>query len=136
MNTNRLINFINPPSLPKPVGYTHVVTASGGRTVYKSSQVPLDAKGKLVSEGDLRAQATQVFRNLQAALKAAGADFSSVVKLGFYFTDISQIAIVREVRDQFLETAHPPTSTAVEVSRLFREGILIEVDAIAVLPLA
>jgi enamine deaminase RidA (YjgF/YER057c/UK114 family) len=43
---------------------------------------------------------------------------------------------VREVRDQFLDTANPPASTAVEVSRLLREGILIEVDAIAVLPSA
>jgi enamine deaminase RidA (YjgF/YER057c/UK114 family) len=70
---------------------------------------------------------------LQAALESAGADFSHVVKLGFYFTDISQIAVVREVRDKFVNTATPPASTAVEVRRLFREGILIEVDAVAVL---
>jgi reactive intermediate/imine deaminase len=126
--------FINPSDLPKPVGYTHVVAATGGTTIYISGQVPIAADGSLVGEGDLRAQATQVFRNLRAALESAGADFNHVVKLGFYFTDISQIAIVREVRDQFLNTQNPPASTAVEVSRLFREGILIEVDAIAVLP--
>ena len=125
--------FLNPPSLPKPAGYTHIVAAAGGTTIFVSGRVPLDADGNLVGDRDLRAQAMQIFRNLQVALEAVGADFNSVVKLGFYFTDISQIAVVREVRDQFINTANPPASTAVEVSRLFREGILIEVDAIAVL---
>jgi reactive intermediate/imine deaminase len=125
--------FINPSSLTRPVGYTHVVATAGVTTIYISGQVPLDAAGNLVGEGDLHAQATQVFRNLRAALEAAGADFNAVVKLGFYFTDISQIAIVREVRDQFINTTNPPASTAVEVSRLFREGNLFEADAIAVL---
>jgi len=131
---NASFQFTNPPALSKPVGYTHVVIVTGGRNVYISGQVPLDAEGKLVGEGDLRAQATQVFRNLNSALESVGADFNSVVKLGFYFTDISQIAVVREVRDQFINRQYPPASTAVEVRRLFREGILIEVDAIAVLP--
>jgi len=133
MSAGSEIHFINSPSLTKPAGYTHVVSASGGTAIYISGQVPLDTDGNLVGEGDLRAQANQVFRNLQAALEAAGADFNSVVKLGFYFTDISQITVVREVRDQFINTANPPASTAVEVRRLFRESILIEVDAIAVL---
>jgi len=127
------VRFLNPPSLPRPAGYTHIVAAAGGTTIFVSGQVPLDADGNLVGDRDLRAQAMQVFRNLQVALEAVGADFNSVVKLGFYFTDISQIAVVREDRDQFMNTANPPASTAVEVSRLFREGILIEVDAIAVL---
>lgn len=133
MSAESGIHFINPPSLPKPAGYTHIVAATGGTTIYISGQVPLDAEGKLVGDGDLSAQAMQVFRNLQAALESAGADFNSVVKLGFFFPEISQIAVVREVRDQFISTANPPARTAVEVSRLFREGILIEVDAIAVL---
>lgn len=134
MSAGSGIHFINPPLLPEPAGYTHVVSASGGTSIYISGQVPLDAAGNLVGAGDLRAQAWQVFRNLKAALESAGTDFSSVVKLGFYFTDISQIAVVREVRDQFINTDNPPASTAVQVIRLFREGILIEVDAIAVLP--
>jgi reactive intermediate/imine deaminase len=134
MTSQSSTQFINPPQLPKPVGYSHIAKATGSTTIYISGQVPLDADGKLVGEGDLRAQVTQAFRNLEVALRAAGADFSNVVKLGFYFTDISQIAVVREVRDQYLNTAAPATSTAVEVRRLFREGILIEVDAVAVLP--
>ncbi|HLD93582.1 MAG TPA: RidA family protein [Anaerolineales bacterium] len=131
-NKSLNIRFINPSSLAKPFGYSHVVQVTGGTTFYISGQVPLDAEGNWWGEGDLRAQATQVFRNLKAALEAAGADFNSVVKLGFYLTDISQIAVVREVRDQYINTENPPASTAVQVSRLFRDGILIEVDAIAV----
>jgi len=54
------------------------------------------------------------------------------VKLGYYLTDISRIGAVRGIRDEYVDTENPPASTAVEVSRLFREGLLIEVEAVAV----
>jgi reactive intermediate/imine deaminase len=126
--------FLNPPALPQPFGYTHVVEAHGGRTVYISGQVAMDTAGNLVGEGDLRAQATQVFTNLAAALAAVGASFEHVVKLTYFLLDISQIAVVRTVRDQFINTHQPPASSAVEIRRLFRDGLLIEVEAIAVIP--
>lgn len=131
---NPTLRFINPPSLPKPTGYSHIAEVSGGRTVYISGQVPLDASGNLIGPGDLRAQTTQVFNNLKHALEAVGADFPSVAKLGFYLLDISQVAIVREVRDQFLDPRNPPASTAVQVSGLVRKEFLVEIDAIAVIP--
>jgi enamine deaminase RidA (YjgF/YER057c/UK114 family) len=80
----------------------------------------------------MRAQAQQTFENLKAALEASGANFGNVVKLNYYFSDIAQLGAVREVRDEFINTANPPASTAVEVKRLFREPFLIEVEAIAV----
>lgn len=132
--TNQTVRFINPPTISKPVGYSHIAEVSGGKTIYISGQVPLDVEGNLIGPGDLRAQAMQVFANLKAALAEVGADFNSVVKFGFYLLDISQIQVVRDVRNQFINTAQPPASTAVEVSSLFREGILIEVEAIAVAP--
>lgn len=122
----------NPNSLSKPKGYTHVVEALRGRTVYVSGQVALDANGALVGAGDFEVQCVQVFENLKAALAEAGADFNCVVKLGFYFKDIANIAIARSVRDRYLSATHPPASTAVEVRRLVSEDWLIEVDAIAV----
>jgi len=61
------IKRTNPPTLSKPTGYTHVVEATGGRTVYISGQIALDKDGKVVGEGDMKAQAEQVFRNLQSA---------------------------------------------------------------------
>lgn len=126
------LRFSNPPDLAPAPGYTQVVEATAGRTIYVSGQVALDRNGQIVGEGDLEAQARQVFENLGAALGAAGASFGDVVKLGYYLTDISRVGAVRGVRDEYVDTDNPPASTAVEVSRLFREGLLIEIEAVAV----
>jgi reactive intermediate/imine deaminase len=126
-----MIRFENPPGLPAPAGYSHVVEVRGGRTLYISGQLALDAAGQLVGPGDMRAQAQQVFTNLKTALAAVSADFCNVVKLTYYLTDIAQIQAVREVRDQFVDVQNPPTSSAVEVRRLLRDEFLIEIDAIA-----
>jgi len=128
-----VIRFVNPDSISKPFGYSHVAEVTNARMIYISGQVALDQAGNLVGEGDMRAQAQQVFANLRAALEAVGADFNNVVKLNFYLLDISQVQAIREVRDQYVNTQRPPTSTAVEVRRLFREDILIEVEAVAAL---
>lgn len=128
------IRFVDPSSLPRPVGYSHVAEVSNGKTIYISGQVALDQSGNLVGLNDLRAQTQQVFTNLKAALEVVGANFDCVVKLNYYLLDISQIQLVREVRDQFVNTHQPPTSSAVEVRRLFRDDLLIEIDAVAVIP--
>jgi enamine deaminase RidA (YjgF/YER057c/UK114 family) len=94
-----------------------------------SGQVALDEHGELVGPGDMEAQAWQVFANLNRALAAAGAAFTDVIKLNFYLTDISQIAVVRPVRDEYVDTARPPASTAVQVGALFRPGLMLEVEA-------
>jgi enamine deaminase RidA (YjgF/YER057c/UK114 family) len=128
--------FINPPTIGAPRGYTHVVEVTGpGRTVYIAGQLGYDVSGKTPEPGDFQAQATQVFENLKAALASVGASFEHVVKLNTFLTDIrGQIPIYRGVRDRYVNTAAPPASTTVEISRLAREGALIEVEAIAVLP--
>lgn len=126
------LRFINPEALPQPPGYTHVVEARGGRTLYLAGQVALDAEGNLVGEGDVEAQAEQVFRNLGLALEAAGAGFGDVVKLGIYVTDFERVGALRDVRDRYIDVTRPPASTAVAVKRLFREEFLIEIDAVAV----
>jgi reactive intermediate/imine deaminase len=124
--------FINPPTLPQPVGYTHVVAATGSRAIYVSGQVALDASGNLVGPGDARAQAQQIFANIRAALAAAGANFADVVKLTFFVLDVAHMPAIREVRDQYVNREHPPASSAVEVRRLVREEFLLEIEAIAV----
>jgi enamine deaminase RidA (YjgF/YER057c/UK114 family) len=95
--------FINPEGIPKSSGYTQVVAVRGGRTVYIAGQVAFNAKGELVGAGDLRAQLVQVFQNLRTALAAAGATTADVVKLNYYVVSYkpNQIALIREVRDQF-----------------------------------
>ena len=66
-------------------------------------------------------------------LQAVGAGFQQVVKLTYYLVDASQLPIVREVRDQYVNTQQPPASTAVEVRRLARDDLLIEIEAVAVI---
>jgi enamine deaminase RidA (YjgF/YER057c/UK114 family) len=126
-------NFINPETMHRPIGYTHVVEVTAGRPVYIAGQVALDPSGAIVGPGDIRTQARQVFDNLQAALQAVGAGFEQVVKLTYYLVDATQLPVVREIRDQYVNTQQPPASTAVEVRRLVQEDLLIEVEAIAVI---
>ena len=123
--------FINPPTMHQPTGYTHVVEVTEGRPIYIAGQIALDPTGALVGPGDIRAQTRQVFQNLQAALQAVGVGFEQVVKLNYYLVDATQLPVVREIRDEFLNTHQPPASTALEVRRLARDDLLIEVDAVA-----
>lgn len=128
------VRFVKSESLPPSPGYSQAVEVKRGRIIYVAGQVALDRSGKVVGEGDMRAQAQQTFENVRSALEASGATFDNVVKLNYYFSDITQLAVVREVRDKFINAANPPASTAVEVKRLFREPFLIEVEAVAVVP--
>jgi len=127
-------DFINPAAMHHPAGYTRVVEVTAGRLVYIAGQVALDPTGALVGPGDIRAQARQVFDNLQAGLQAVGAGFEQVVKLNLYLLDATQLPAVREVRERYVDTARPPASTAVEVGRLALDGLLLEIEAVAILP--
>jgi enamine deaminase RidA (YjgF/YER057c/UK114 family) len=131
------LRVLNPSAISKPTGYSHVVEVMGpGRTVYVAGQLGLNADGWLVGgPNDFRAQAIQTYENLKAALAAVGAGFEHVVKLTNYLTDLhTQLPIFREVRDRYVRTELPPASTTVQIARLAREGALIEIEAIAVLP--
>src|SRR5207245_4676032 len=119
------IKRTNPPTLSKPTGYTHIVEVMGGKTVYISGQIALDKDGKVVGEGDMKAQAEQVFKNLQAALAAAGATFKDVVKMNTYTTDISQVQAVRDVRGRYFGDV-TPASTLVQVVHLARPEFMLE----------
>ena len=121
----------NPPTLSKPTGYTHVVEVTGpGKIVYIAGQIALDKDGKVVGDGDMKAQAEQVFKNLEAALAAAGAKFSDVVKMNTYITDMDKAPAVREVRARYFgETT--PASTLVQVAKLARPEFMLEIEVIA-----
>jgi 2-iminobutanoate/2-iminopropanoate deaminase len=126
------IKRTNPPTLSKPAGYTHVVEVSGPvRTIYLAGQVATDKDGNIVGANDMKAQADQVFKNIEAALTAAGARFSDVVKVNIYTTDIGQVQAVRDARQRYLGDA-PPASTLVQVVHLARPEFMLEIEAIAV----
>jgi 2-iminobutanoate/2-iminopropanoate deaminase len=123
----------NPPALSTPTGYTHIVEVTGpAKTIYISGQIAYDKDGKLVgAPGDMKAQAEQVFKNLETALTVAGAKFSDVVKMNSYITDMSKVQAVRDVRAKYFTTA-APASTFVEVKGLVRPELLLEIEVIAV----
>ena len=128
------IRFINPDTLHKPPAYTQVVEVTGpGRTVFISGQLGGGIDGKLVSS-DFRTQAVQVFDNLKAALAAVGASFKDVVKVNSYLADVADLPVLREVRMGFLNAEALPASTTLGGLSFAREGALLEVEVVAVLP--
>lgn len=124
--------FINPATISKPPGYTHVVEITGpGKTIYIAGQLGIDPAGNMAP--DFRGQTVQAFENLKNALAAVGADVANIVKINNYIVDIpANIAAYREIRDRYLNMAAPPASTAVGVPALARPGALFEIEAIAV----
>ncbi|MGR3778519.1 RidA family protein [Bacillus paramycoides] len=125
--------FINPENMPATFGYSHIVEVSNAkRTIYISGQVAINTDGHIVGIGDLATQTRQVFENIKIALKTSELNFDDVVKLTFFLTDISQMAIVRDIRDQYINTNNPPASSALEVNKLIHDELLIEIEAIAV----
>src|SRR6478735_4432184 len=116
--------YINPPGLTKPSGYTHVVLAADGRTVYIAGQVAFDSTGAVVGGGDFRAQAERVYANLRIALASVGATFSDVVKMTTFITDLANVAALREVRGKYLDPARPPANSLIGVATLARPELL------------
>jgi enamine deaminase RidA (YjgF/YER057c/UK114 family) len=130
------IRFINPENLVQSPAYTQVVEVTApGRTIYVSGQLGTTRGGKLAG-GDFPAQAEQVFQNLKAALAAAGAGFADVVKMVSYLKDISHLPTLREVRARHLNLAALPASTTIGGMGFALEGALLEVEVIAVVPIA
>jgi enamine deaminase RidA (YjgF/YER057c/UK114 family) len=125
------IKRINPPAIAPPTGYTHVVDVAGSaRTVYIAGQVAFNQQREVVGAGDMAAQVEQVYRNLAAALAAAGASFTDVVKMTTFITDMSQAAAARAARARYFgETL--PASTLVEITALAHPELMIEIEVIA-----
>ena len=125
------VALLNPKTIHQPNGYSYVAEISRGKLVFISGQVALDSQGNLVGKDDYAAQTRQVFENLKAAVEAAGGTLKDIVKLNYYCVDLSRLPEIRAVRVSFLDKERLPVSTAVEVRRLFRPDILIEVEAVA-----
>jgi enamine deaminase RidA (YjgF/YER057c/UK114 family) len=125
---------INPATLSHPAAYTQVVTARGGKLIFLAGQTPINLQGEPVGIGDLRAQARQVYQNIDRALAAAGASFDDVVKMTAYIVNYSQESrgIIGEVRREFVSEPNLPAHTLLGVQALAREEYLLEVDTIAV----
>jgi reactive intermediate/imine deaminase len=121
---------IHTDAAPAAIGpYSQAVRS--GDTVWLSGQIPLDpATGQLV-DGDIAAQARQVFANLRAVCEAAGGSLDGIVRAGIYLVDLGDFAVVNGVMAEFFAAPFPARST-IEVSGLPR-GARVEVDAILIL---
>jgi enamine deaminase RidA (YjgF/YER057c/UK114 family) len=128
--------FIDPPGGAPNASYSHVAAVPAGTVVHVSGQVALDEDGQLVGGSDLAAQTARVYDNLRACLAAAGCGFADVFKVTTYVVDLTpgNADIVRAVRARFLPAGHRPASTMVGVTGLVRPDLLVEVEAMALVP--
>jgi reactive intermediate/imine deaminase len=101
-----------------------------GNLLFISGQIALDPNGKVVGEGDLKAQSHKVYENIEAILDQAGGTFENIVKVTAYLTDMTRYGQYNEVRGKFFKDLRP-ASTTVEVKGLAFPGLLVEVEAVA-----
>ena len=122
------VEVVATPSVYRPSGYTQAVRS--GDTLYIAGQVPCDREGRLVGRGDFRAQAEQVYTNLQLVLSDAGLTLRHVVKTTTFIVDPRYRPLLREIRARYFGDYLPPNSLLI-VSALAEPEFLIEVEAIA-----
>lgn len=133
------LEHLNPPDLFPSLqyGFSQVVTATAGKTIYLSGQVGWNAEQEMVGEGDLRAQARQALRNVETGLKAAGATLADVVSLRIYVVQeelANNGAAISDALKAFFPQESAPASTWIGVASLADEAFLVEIEAIAHVP--
>lgn len=128
--------IINPEELVAPAGYAHAVEVRGGRTIYLAGQVSFDSNGTVVHAGDIVKQFEQALRNLDITMREAGGKMTDIVKLNLFVKDKNSYRdnlrdIGRIYREFFGK--YYPAMTLVEVSSLFEDDVLLEIEGIAVI---
>jgi len=104
-----------------------------GSTLYVSGLVATNEAGEVVGEGDVVEQTRQIFRNLKRILDTAGATPADIAKVTIFMRDAAQRPLINPIRQEFFGS-HRPASTLVEISRLVRDDLLLEIEAVAQLP--
>ena len=132
----KLTMAVNPPTLAKPVGYSHGFEVQGGKTLYMAGQVATDKTGAVVGKGDLVAQFRQVCENLKALLLARGGQMNDIVKLTLYVLSKADYkAKAKDIGLVYREYfgRHFPAMTLVEVKGLYDDDCAIEIEGVAVI---
>lgn len=127
------VRYLNPQTLMRNPAFTQVIVVPAqAKMIYVGGQDAVDASGTIVGKGDIAAQTEQVFHNLQAALEAAGATLSHVVKLTIFLVQGQPLQPGFEVSMRVLGgSPHPPAITVAYVAALANPDFLVEVDAVA-----
>ena len=131
------VQHLNPETLHHNPAFTQAVAVSGAvKTVYIGGQNAVDASGAIVGQGDIAAQTEQVMQNIQAALAAGGASLEHVIKWNVYLVQGQPLQPGFEVFQRvWNRRSNPPAITAAFVAGLAHPDFLIEIDAIAIVPL-
>ena len=120
------------PGLAPPVSY-YCDAVRFGDLLFISGLVGVDEQGKVVGAGDATRQTRQIFENMKKVLDAAGASFADVLKVTVFMTNIDDRPAINPVRQEFFGAARP-ASTLVEVRKLVRPDLLLEIEAVVGLP--
>jgi enamine deaminase RidA (YjgF/YER057c/UK114 family) len=125
---------LNPEGLPVPRGsYSLVTISQPGRMVFTAGQTASDPQGNVVGIADARAQTRYVIEKIQRAVEAAGGTMNDVVAMNVFTTDVRYHRDINETRRELLGSNFP-ASTMVQVVALARPELLLEINAIAVIP--
>ena len=135
-STESSIQHLNPEGLSKNPAFTQAVVVTGPvKTIYIGGQDAIDASGAIVGKGDIKAQVEQVFKNLQTALAAAGAELEHVIKWNIYIVQGQSLQAGFEVFGRVWgHRPNPPAITGMFVVGLAHPDFLVEMDAVAVVP--
>ncbi len=120
--------FLNPEGVPKPTGYTQVVSVPPGRMIFISGQGGASPDGQMPD--DFAAQTKNTFENIGRCLAAAGARFEDIVKINYYVADMAHTAELRRIRAGYLNQSAPPASTLVQTG--LGTGLKVEIEVVAV----
>jgi enamine deaminase RidA (YjgF/YER057c/UK114 family) len=131
------VRYVDPEGLNKNPAFTNVVVVEGpARTVYVGGQDSVDASGNIVGKGDVAAQTEQVLANVRAALAAGGAGPEHVIKWNLLVVEgLSLQEGFSAFQRAWVATPNPPAITMAYVAGLANPEFLVEMDAIAVVPL-
>jgi 2-iminobutanoate/2-iminopropanoate deaminase len=118
-----------------PSGYSKYVEIDLGasKMIMLSGQVAFDADGNTVGRDNFEQQAEYIFQSIKSIVEKAGGSMENVVKLTNYLTDVSYLPVFKKVRDRYINLAQPPASTTLEVSKVVKADLLLEVEAIAII---
>lgn len=129
------VTAYNPPGLWQPFGpFSQLRIQGEGRIVHLKGQVALDREGAVVGAGDMRAQLRQVLENIKIALASVGGEIGDIFSLTQYATDMEAFMQAGDIRRDYFAAPFPVTTT-IQVMRLYRPEMMVEIAAVAEIPL-